>query len=73
MYNIPVAAVDGGGYTGYALIRVNVADIGDNTPKFRVHSYKANVYADAQIDNYVLQVMPRAMTLCYWNNHFTND
>ena len=56
LYNIPIAAVDGGGHTGYTLIRVNVADKGDNEPRFRMKNYRANVYDDTHVDSYVLQV-----------------
>ena len=56
LYNVPVTATDGGGRTGYTVVKVNVADQGDNVPQFMMSDYKANVYSSAEIGTTVVQV-----------------
>ena len=58
-YVVPVVARDGGGRTGYTLVRVNVGDKGDHSPQFQLDQYKANVYADAPLHMSILQVRLR--------------
>ena len=56
LFNVPITATDGGGRTGYTLVRVNVADQGDNVPQFVMEDYKANIYSGAEIGTFVVQV-----------------
>ncbi len=56
LFHVPVTATDGGGRSAYCVIRVNVADQGDNAPQFSVNDYKANVYSSAPVGTAVLQV-----------------
>ena len=57
LYSVPVTATDGGGRTGYTVVRINVADQGDNVPQFVMEDYKANVYSSAEIGTFVVQVI----------------
>ena len=57
LYNVPVTATDGGGRNGYTVVRINVADQGDNVPQFVMEDYKANVYSSAEIGTFVVQVI----------------
>lgn len=57
VYDVPIVATDGGGRSGYTMVRVNVADQGDNRPLFKMQEYKANIYGSAEINSYVLQVI----------------
>ena len=45
-YEIPIAAMDTGGRTGFTKIIVEITDINDNHPKFELEEYKANVFAN---------------------------
>ena len=56
LYQVPVVARDGGGRTGYTIVRVNVADQGDHKPEFIMSEYKANVYAETEVGRSILQV-----------------
>ncbi len=56
LYNVPVTATDGGGRSGYCIVRVNVADQGDNMPQFVMQDYKANVYSTAPVGSTVVHV-----------------
>ena len=57
LYSVPVTATDGGGRTGYTVVRINVADQGDNVPQFVMEDYKANVYSSVEIGTFVVQVI----------------
>lgn len=56
VYAVPIVAKDGGGRAGYCVLRVNVADQGDQRPLFKLNDYKANIYVTAELDSTVLQV-----------------
>ena len=56
VYDVPIMATDGGGRVGYTVVRVNVADQGDNRPLFKMREYKANIYGASEVGTYVLQV-----------------
>lgn len=56
LYQVPVVARDGGGRTGYTIVRVNVADQGDHKPEFIMSEYKANVYAATEVGKSILKV-----------------
>jgi len=43
LYEVPVMATDGGGRSGFIMVRVKVADENDNVPKFLIREYKATI------------------------------
>ena len=45
-YEIPIAATDTGGRSGFTKLVVEITDINDNHPKFELEEYKANVFAN---------------------------
>ncbi|XP_041359153.1 protocadherin Fat 1-like isoform X2 [Gigantopelta aegis] len=55
-YMIPVAATDNGGHTSHTTVHVNVRDANDNLPKFLMQEYKGNVYYNATVGTFILQV-----------------
>ena len=56
LYVVPVVARDGGGRAGFAKVRVNVADKGDQRPKFAQQEFTANVYCTAEENSHVVNV-----------------
>uniref|UniRef100_T1J1P1 Uncharacterized protein n=1 Tax=Strigamia maritima TaxID=126957 RepID=T1J1P1_STRMM len=56
VYEVPVVAVDGGGHSGYTLLRVVLSDVNDNAPKFRLGEYRANIHANMSVGTTILQV-----------------
>lgn len=57
LYEVPIAAFDGGGRPGYSTVRISVTNDNDNAPLFTVSEYRAYVYENATIGTTVLQVM----------------
>jgi len=43
LYEVPVMATDGGGRSGFIMVRMKVADENDNAPKFQIREYKATI------------------------------
>ena len=68
VYELPVAAIDGGGRAGFVTVRVKIADDDDNKPLFKMKEYKAQINADAPFDAQIVKVnepgLSRAL-LCY--------
>lgn len=56
LHEVPVVAIDGGGRTGYMLLRVAVGDINDNAPQFQANEYKASIHANMSIGTTILTV-----------------
>ena len=56
LYIVPVVARDGGGRAGFAKVRVNVADQGDQIPKFTQEEFRANVYSTSEQHTHVINV-----------------
>lgn len=57
LYEIPVMATDGGGKSGFLIVRVKVTDENDNAPKFLLREYKANIYTNQSRTSPFLKVM----------------
>ena len=56
VYELPVAAIDGGGRAGFVTVRVKIADDDDNKPLFKMKEYKAQIDADAPYDAQIVKV-----------------
>ena len=56
VYELPVAAIDGGGRAGFVTVRVKIADDDDNKPLFKMKEYKAQINADAPFDAQIVKV-----------------
>ena len=56
VHHVSVRVMDGGGQTGFTVIRVMVADQPDNQPQFMQAIYRAAVEVDMPQDTQVLQV-----------------
>ncbi|XP_042896565.1 fat-like cadherin-related tumor suppressor homolog isoform X3 [Parasteatoda tepidariorum] len=56
LYEVPIAAFDGGGRPGYSTVRISVTNDNDNAPLFAVAEYRAYVYENTTIGTTVLQV-----------------
>ena len=56
IYEIPIAATDIGGRSGFTKLVVQITDINDNHPKFQLEEYKANVFANLTKGTSVVQV-----------------
>lgn len=56
LYEVPIAAFDGGGRPGYSTVRISVTNDNDNAPLFTVSEYRAYVYENATVGTTVLQV-----------------
>ena len=46
LYEIPVMATDGGGRSGFIIVRVKVSDENDNPPRFLLREYKATIQSN---------------------------
>lgn len=57
LYEVPIAAFDGGGRPGYSTVRISVTNDNDNAPLFAVSEYRAYVYENTTIGTTVLQVI----------------
>ncbi|KAG8191614.1 hypothetical protein JTE90_018546 [Oedothorax gibbosus] len=56
LYEVPIAAFDGGGRPGYSSVRISVTNENDNAPSFTVADYRAYVYETTTVGTTVLQV-----------------
>lgn len=57
LYEVPIAAFDGGGRPGYSSVRISVTNENDNAPLFTVSDYRAYVYENTTMGTTVLQVL----------------
>lgn len=55
-YEIPVMATDGGGRSGFVMVRVKVGDENDNTPVFLLREYKATIQSNLSLSTPFLKV-----------------
>lgn len=67
LYEVPIAAFDGGGRPGYSTVRISVTNDNDNAPLFAVSEYRAYVYENTTIGTTVLQVIQilREHSFCF--------
>ncbi|XP_046748553.1 fat-like cadherin-related tumor suppressor homolog isoform X2 [Diprion similis] len=56
LYELPVMATDGGGKSGFIMIRVRVGDENDNSPVFLLKEYKATIHSNLSINTVFLKV-----------------
>ncbi|XP_015586979.1 fat-like cadherin-related tumor suppressor homolog isoform X2 [Cephus cinctus] len=56
LYEIPVMATDGGGKSGFVMIRVKVGDENDNAPVFLLREYKATIYGNMSLKTVFMKV-----------------
>ncbi|XP_026296983.1 fat-like cadherin-related tumor suppressor homolog isoform X4 [Apis mellifera] len=56
LYEIPVMATDGGGRSGFVMVRVKVGDENDNSPVFLLREYKASIHGNLTINTSFLKV-----------------
>lgn len=55
-YEIPVIATDGGGRSGFAVVKVKVGDLNDNAPVFMLTEYKVAIYGNSTVNGTFLKV-----------------
>lgn len=55
-YEIPVMAADGGGRSGFVIVRVKVVDENDNAPVFLLREYKATIQSNLSLNTPFLRV-----------------
>lgn len=56
LFEIPVMASDGGGKSGFIIVRVKVADENDNGPVFLLKEYKACIHANLTVNSVFLKL-----------------
>ncbi|XP_076767085.1 FAT atypical cadherin kugelei isoform X6 [Xylocopa sonorina] len=56
LYEIPVMATDGGGRSGFVMVRVKVGDENDNSPVFLLREYKASIHGNLSLNTPFLKV-----------------
>ncbi|XP_043267899.1 fat-like cadherin-related tumor suppressor homolog isoform X3 [Venturia canescens] len=56
LYEIPVMATDGGGRSGFVIVRVKVGDENDNSPVFLVREYKTSIYSNFSINTPFMKI-----------------
>ncbi|XP_031780785.1 fat-like cadherin-related tumor suppressor homolog isoform X4 [Nasonia vitripennis] len=56
LFEIPVMASDGGGKSGFVIVRVKVTDENDNSPVFLLKEYKASIYGNLTLNSAFLKV-----------------
>ena len=56
LYEIPVMATDGGGKSGFVMVRVKVGDENDNPPVFLLGEYKATIPGNLSLNTVFLNV-----------------
>lgn len=56
VYEIPVMATDGGGRSGFLIVRVKVLDENDNAPKFHMREYKGSIPSNYTLKQYFMKV-----------------
>lgn len=50
IYELPIIATDGGGRSGFAIVKIKVGDINDNTPEFYLREYKTSIYGNSSVN-----------------------
>lgn len=55
-YEIPVIATDGGGRSGFAVVKLQVGDANDNAPVFNLHEYKVAIYGSTPVNSSFMKV-----------------
>ncbi|XP_037031417.1 fat-like cadherin-related tumor suppressor homolog isoform X7 [Bradysia coprophila] len=55
-YEIPVIATDGGGRSGFTIVKVKVGDLNDNAPEFYLREYKVAIHGNLSINATFLQI-----------------
>lgn len=55
-YEIPVIATDGGGRSGFTMVKLKVGDLNDNAPVFHLHEYKTAIYANISVNTTFMKV-----------------
>lgn len=66
LYEIPVIALDAGGKSGHATLRIKVADANDNRPKFLIAEYRANIHANYSVGQPILKVLIFVLIFVSW-------
>ncbi|XP_049837416.1 fat-like cadherin-related tumor suppressor homolog isoform X3 [Schistocerca gregaria] len=56
LYELPVMATDGGGRSGFIIVRVKVGDLNDNAPSFLLREYKATIPGNLTLKSPFLKV-----------------
>ncbi|XP_076376857.1 FAT atypical cadherin kugelei isoform X4 [Megalopta genalis] len=56
LYEIPVMATDGGGRSGFVMVKVKVGDENDNSPVFLLREYKASIHGNLSLNTPFLKV-----------------
>lgn len=56
LYEIPVMATDGGGRSGFIIVRVKVGDENDNPPRFLLREYKVTIQSNLTTHSGFLKV-----------------
>lgn len=56
LYEIPVMATDGGGRSGFVIVRVKVGDENDNPPVFLLREYKASIHSNLSANSFFMKV-----------------
>ncbi|XP_053978063.1 fat-like cadherin-related tumor suppressor homolog isoform X1 [Hylaeus volcanicus] len=56
LYELPVMATDGGGRSGFVMVRVKVGDENDNSPVFLLREYKASIHGNLTLNTPFLKV-----------------
>lgn len=56
LYEIPIIATDGGGRSGFTIVKVHVGDENDNEPEFQLREYKASIHGNLTINTTFLKV-----------------
>ncbi|XP_076227334.1 FAT atypical cadherin kugelei isoform X9 [Nomia melanderi] len=56
LYEIPVMATDGGGRSGFVMVKVKVGDENDNSPIFLIREYKASIHGNLSLNTPFLKV-----------------
>ncbi|XP_048512093.1 fat-like cadherin-related tumor suppressor homolog isoform X4 [Athalia rosae] len=56
VYELPVMATDGGGKSGFVMVRVKVGDENDNSPIFLLKEYKATIHSNLSVNTVFLRV-----------------
>lgn len=71
-YEIPVIATDGGGRSGFTIVKVKVGDLNDNAPDFYLREYKVAIHGNLSINGTFLQVCEKIHLILLLNCGFYN-
>lgn len=71
-YEIPVIATDGGGRSGFTIVKVKVGDLNDNAPDFYLREYKVAIHGNLSINATFLQVCGKRHLILLLNCGFNN-